>query len=110
GLWIPVSIQYIAGWFSLFLGGGVGYFVNLWFEGLIGKIGTGLLLVFSLLLYLIGQFNFRIDFWKSKNTETDSIPETNDMTDSEENLIFENESGTIELENINQNAPIGNLN
>jgi DNA segregation ATPase FtsK/SpoIIIE, S-DNA-T family len=94
GLWIPVSIQFTTGGFSLFLGGGIGYFVNLWLESLIGQIGTGLILVFSLLLYLIGQFNFRIDFWKPNTKEDESCPEINDFENLEEPLLSVNEVNT----------------
>ncbi|MBL7923463.1 MAG: DNA translocase FtsK 4TM domain-containing protein, partial [Bacteroidia bacterium] len=58
-LFIPPSLSFL---FSgkpdlLFLGGGLGYQLNLWLSLSIGKVGTGFLLAFTGLSFLVAAFN-----------------------------------------------------
>ena len=61
---ITESISFMMDWGSgyLFPGGGHGYFVSTWFNALIGRAGTILLLIFSFVLILL--FGFKTTFYK----------------------------------------------
>ncbi|MBN8702714.1 MAG: DNA translocase FtsK 4TM domain-containing protein [Bacteroidetes bacterium] len=60
-LWSSIVLGYFLGDSYFYLGGGFGYVVSNWLNLLIGNFGTGILLFFSLLGYLVLTFN--IPLW-----------------------------------------------
>jgi len=58
-IWVSVSLGFILKGTSLtILGGAVGYEGSLWLEGMLGKVGAGIVLLFLLVTYLILVYNF----------------------------------------------------
>jgi len=58
-LWLSITLNYLLPNTPI-LGGAFGFQANLWFASIIGNIGVGLILVISLLMFLV--FNFNISF------------------------------------------------
>lgn len=57
-IWLSTVLNYLvtdSDW--LFLGGRLGYLLNTWLNSVIGKIGTGFILAFSALVYLVVKYN-----------------------------------------------------
>lgn len=63
-VWISIAIGFIFGQNSdlSILAGRFGVYINLWLEQAIGKIGTGILLLFILLSFLIIYFDLTFNF------------------------------------------------
>jgi S-DNA-T family DNA segregation ATPase FtsK/SpoIIIE len=59
---LPAAFSFLLNAFSFPFGGAVGDFINTWLHGFIGTVGTGALLVFSLLAYLVVAFNYSFHF------------------------------------------------
>ncbi len=78
----------------LFLGGSFGFEMNSWLSGLIGKIGTGLLLFFVLSAFLISAFDIK---WAS------FIPVKDDSDSSEPELIQNEEPELADVDIIRNN-------
>lgn len=66
--------------------GQVGYFLNEWFHRVIGGIGTGFFIAFSLLTYIV--LNFNVSEWFKKSDKQDELSNS-ETTDLEENSIVE---------------------
>jgi DNA segregation ATPase FtsK/SpoIIIE, S-DNA-T family len=86
-IWVSLVMGFIFTSNSLtIMGGTFGYQVNLWLNGIIGKIGTGFLLVFSIASFLIIVFNLNIEHFRalkarlSKNagSNSDAVATEND--------------------------------
>ena len=78
------------------LSGVFGYQMNVWLGSLLGKIGTGLLLFFSLSAYIVAKFN--PSFFQKKNLENIEESEEDTMTESPENNSVE--SSTLDKEEL----------
>ena len=88
----------------LILGGTFGYQLNIWLTGIIGEIGTGLLLFFAIFSFLIIAFNISFKWYKRKKSEIEeekaeakNIEETPENTDgftSLKNIRKENSVNT----------------
>ena len=78
------------------LSGVFGYQMNIWLGTLVGKIGTGLLLFFSLSAYIVAKFN--PSFFQKKNLENIEESEEDTMTESPENNSVE--SSTLDKEEL----------
>lgn len=63
---------------ELILGGTFGYQSRQWLSSMLGEIGTGLILLFLIMVYLITSFNFMIKLLKKKESK-----ETQEFTSSE---------------------------
>ncbi|HTL82482.1 MAG TPA: DNA translocase FtsK 4TM domain-containing protein [Bacteroidia bacterium] len=75
---------------SLFyLGGVFGYESSRWLNGLVGPIGTGLLLLFSLLVFLIINFNFSFAFLKAAPVIEEEAPEEQPKNEVKNKFIEE---------------------
>ena len=57
-IWISVSLGFIFSTSLFYLGGGFGYEVTQILNGILGSIGTGFLVGFSMLVFLVAAFNF----------------------------------------------------
>ncbi|PCJ85478.1 MAG: cell division protein FtsK [Flavobacteriales bacterium] len=72
-IWISISLGYMFDKSYFFLGGNFGYTVNLWLGGTLGSIGTGLIITFALLAFLIVSFDFSMqwlfDFFQNSKEE-----------------------------------------
>jgi len=55
-LWLMVLLAFIAGSRYTVYAGGIGYFINQWLTSTLGKLGTGMILFFSMATYLIIRF------------------------------------------------------
>ena len=78
------------------LSGVFGYQMNIWLGTLLGKIGTGLLLFFSLSAYIVVKFNPR--FFKKKKLENVEGYEEATITESPEDGSIE--SSTLEKDEL----------
>ncbi len=78
------------------LSGVFGYQMNVWLGTLLGKIGTGLLLFFSLSAYIVAKFN--PSFFQKKNLENIEESEEDTMTESPENDSIE--SSTLDKDEL----------
>ncbi len=75
-LWISVTLGFIFRSTDLAILGGVfGYEGSIWLEGIIGDIGTGILLFFILLIILIVSFNFPGFITRRKRKPKEKEPE-----------------------------------
>ncbi len=94
--WISVSFAFVLpNEKHLILSGAFGYQINVWLNSVIGKIGTGILLFFLMVSFLIIEYNLHKLFRKKpkeeteENIEEESIPEAentfskNQFSDSE---------------------------
>jgi len=80
-VWLSVALAFIFNKQPI-LGGTFGYQSNLWLISILGKIGVGLVLVFSLLIYLI--INFNISFSKPSLPKEEKISNEDTDEDDEE--------------------------
>ncbi|HPI30605.1 MAG TPA: DNA translocase FtsK 4TM domain-containing protein, partial [Bacteroidales bacterium] len=94
--WISVTLAFVLpNEKNLILSGAFGYQINVWLNSVIGKIGTGILLFFLMVSFLIIEYNLHKLFRKKpkeeteENIEEESIPEAentfskNQFSDSE---------------------------
>ncbi len=81
-IWMSVFMAFIFRSENLLLLGGIfGYQTNLWLEGVIGYIGTALLLFFTLLGFLILVYNFSFKWPLRKKQEEDENTEDTGIND-----------------------------
>lgn len=107
-LWISVFLAYIFHSDNLLLLGGIfGYQTNLWLEGIIGNIGTALLLFFTLLGFLILVYNFSFKWDLRKKHEEDENSGDSEINDFVlVNKFKENTLISQENEPINNEQPL----
>ncbi|HOY30770.1 MAG TPA: DNA translocase FtsK [Bacteroidales bacterium] len=78
-LWISVCLSFVLpAERMLIMGGSFGYQINMWLNSIIGKIGTGILLFFLIISFLIIEYNIHLR-WKRKNkvaADEDDVEET----------------------------------
>lgn len=87
-IWISITLGFMFHSNLQFLGGAFGYHMSKWLITLLGSIGTGLMIVFSLMVFMV--LNFNISFASfGKIFEKD---DTNDDVEKEE----EEKSGLIQ--------------
>lgn len=90
-VWLSVSLGFVLKGTTLsILGGTIGYQGSLWLEGMLGKAGAGILLLFALFTYLIVVYNFSF----RHNAET---AETSDEAE---------DAGTISAKNAAESGPM----
>lgn len=73
----------------LFLGGGVGYQVNMWLSLSIGKAGTGFLLAFTGLSFMVAVFNMKFSLPTAKKVISPS-EDGGEILDEEDDFEFGN--------------------
>lgn len=57
-IWLSITFGFlIRDHDYLYIGGAYGYYVNKWLESVVGMVGTGFVLVFSMLIFLVIAFN-----------------------------------------------------
>ncbi len=123
-LWISIGLGFIF-FKQPILGGAFGYQSVIWISSVLGNIGVGLVLLLSLLIFLVFNFNISFNFFSTKpeepidettlnetevsnsisqldeNANNDSLDEEmdlNDVAEIEENEIIEEESNVAEIE------------
>ena len=77
-VWGSIALGYVFSKGMYFLGGGFGYVMSRQLNSIIGGIGTGILLVFSLLGFLVIMYN--ISFVSKKEDAADEVFMANDFT------------------------------
>ncbi|MBI2281293.1 MAG: DNA translocase FtsK 4TM domain-containing protein [Bacteroidetes bacterium] len=82
-VWLSIAFAFVFAKQPI-LGGTFGYEATLWLISIVGKIGVGLVLTFSLLIFLITNFNISFDFFKTGSSE--KVMEEEDI--EEENEAF----------------------
>lgn len=92
-VWLSVALAFV---FSKqpILGGAFGYQSNIWLISILGKIGIGLVLVFSLLIYLIINFNISFGSISKTKEEHTADDETDDIEDeiNEDDIVLKSEN------------------
>jgi S-DNA-T family DNA segregation ATPase FtsK/SpoIIIE len=86
-IWFSVALGYIfykKAEYNI-LGGVFGHESNVWLQGILGNIGAGILLVFSLLSFLIIAFNLSFRWYKKKIKEIKEEEVEESETDEKEN-------------------------
>ncbi len=73
----------------LFLGGGIGYQINMWLTLSLGKAGTGFLIAFTGLSFMVAAFNMKFSLPVRKN-QTAAEPSEELFEDEEEDFEFGN--------------------
>jgi len=74
-VWLSIALGYffkntgISGELHHLMGGAFGITCDLWLQGLIGNVGTGFLIVFAFISYLIISFNISFNWFKKKKKE-----------------------------------------
>lgn len=98
-LWFSIVLGYVFPNTPI-LGGAFGYTTNLWLFSLIGNVGTGLFLTFTILLFLVFNFNLSFNFLSKKpDIEKDNSPLEPETIDKvTESLIDEEFPAIIDLE------------
>jgi S-DNA-T family DNA segregation ATPase FtsK/SpoIIIE len=87
-IWISVTLAYIFSTSYFYLGGGFGFVVNNYFNGILGKAGTGFLMFFSALVFGVIAFNLSFDWFKKAPVEAQEVEETeNEMMESAQNVF-----------------------
>ena len=81
------------------LGGAFGFYLSYWLEGLIGNIGTIILLIFSLIGYLIYQFNIDPGKVVSKISASFKTEKIEPIVD-EDTIYIKDSAEELELENV----------
>ena len=122
GLLVTLWLSVFLGFFSFtILSGTIGFEINDYLQGYLGKLGTGVLLFFFLITYLITRFKITFDvvgdfFKKTKETIQEDIGEEVDDSSStnvvsEEDLISEfvlehGSTNSVSEEIITQEIPL----
>ena len=92
-IWISICLGYVLQNNELFYGY-FGYFINAWLESVLGKPGTGLLLFFTLVSFLIAAFNMPLKMKKKPvEPEISDIPieiQQNDLDVLDDSIQNEN--------------------
>ncbi len=101
--WISVSLAFILpNEKHLILSGSFGYQINIWLNSIIGKIGTGILLFFLIVSFLIIEYNLHKLFSRKPKEETEEIAVEEETSESEKtfskNQFSEPENETTEEE------------
>ncbi|MCB9335884.1 MAG: DNA translocase FtsK 4TM domain-containing protein [Flavobacteriales bacterium] len=123
-LWASIGLGFIF-FKQPILGGAFGYQSVIWISSVLGNIGVGLILLLSLLIFLVFNFNISFNFFSTKpdelidettlnetevsnsisqldeNANNDSLDEEmdiNDVAEIEDNGIIEEESNIEEIE------------
>ncbi|MCC7332077.1 MAG: DNA translocase FtsK 4TM domain-containing protein [Flavobacteriales bacterium] len=118
-VWFSVCLSFVLNKIPI-LGGAFGYQSNIWLSSVIGNIGVGLILLFSIISYLIVNYNFSFASISKKNNQSvDDITQNNKETiypekiyqKSEENSFTENRiihkvENEMNLENDNSNTVV----
>lgn len=87
-LWISVCFSFILPKENLLiLGGAFGLQINIWLNSIIGKIGTGIVLFFLMLSFLIVEYNIHKRWHKKHEDAIEEEPEE----DTSENTLNKNE-------------------
>jgi DNA segregation ATPase FtsK/SpoIIIE, S-DNA-T family len=84
-IFTSVALGYIFNQSFFFLGGAFGYTISSYLNGLLGFTGTGVLLLFSLVVFLVAAFNISLDLKKKEVLNDNSIPEP-DVPEEEKEL------------------------
>lgn len=83
-IWISVSLSFILHTENLLiLGGAFGYQINLWLNSILGKIGTGILLFFLILSFLIIEYNIH-KYWQRRHKDIVEEEEEQQQADTSE--------------------------
>lgn len=83
GIWISLVLGFLLGDLFPVAAGSFGYFGNLYLKGLLGSLGTGLLLASYLLIFLIVVFN--IEFYSPQINASSSSDKGNKIIPQSEN-------------------------
>jgi S-DNA-T family DNA segregation ATPase FtsK/SpoIIIE len=82
-------------------GGAFGFYISHWLVGLIGNIGTVILLIFSLVGYLIYQFNIDPSSIAKKISYSFKAAKPKQSNDvDEDNIYIKDKPDTVELDNV----------
>lgn len=81
-IWLSLFFSYFFKGDLLFLGGGIGFMINQFMSSILGSIGTGIMIFFLILLFLIYHFNVKSWFTIfSFHKKSESSEELNDEID-----------------------------
>lgn len=81
-IWLSLFFSYFFKGDLLFLGGGIGFMINQFMSSILGSIGTGIMIFFLILLFLIYHFNLKSWFTIfSFHKKSESSEELNDEID-----------------------------
>jgi len=102
-IWISIFLSYIFRSENLLLLGGIfGYQSNLWLEGIVGYIGTALLLFFSMLGFVILVYNLSFKWALRKKSSEDETQDDEAIEDYKLSNKFKNKAIENE-ENVKDN-------
>ena len=95
-LWLPPALSFIFSYSGFPWGGAVGYHINEWLTAFLGNIGIASLYLFSLLLFLVLNFNIKFNIrypfsrlFFNKENAVDINNDTDDFSITDESGIKE---------------------
>lgn len=98
-LWLVLAISFLANDKFTIYGGGIGYYGNQWLTAVIGRLGSGLLLLFSLLIYFTIRFKLTPDslqaYFQRFRPQKQFQPESKTENDNPEPQAPEGEKESI---------------
>ncbi|CAN5865264.1 DNA translocase FtsK [soil metagenome] len=83
-----------------YLGGIFGFELSTYLSGVVGAVGTGLLLLFSLLAFLIVAFNFSFDFLSKKTSEEAAVEITVEESIAPRNVLLQEDEEDLDEDEI----------
>ena len=115
-IWVSATFGFIFGNLNslAILGGQFGIYTTGWFEQALGKIGTGILLLFILFSFLIIAYNFSLDFLKpfypfkkkvNKKSGTTNLPKEDLYNTVEYSVDDEDDDEKIEVSLQTEDSP-----
>jgi DNA segregation ATPase FtsK/SpoIIIE, S-DNA-T family len=108
-IWLSVSLGFIfINPRFLILGGVFGYQSNILLKGVLGMAGTGLLLLFALLCFLIIAFSLSFKWFRTQKEKTEE--EESDDSPKEEEIDSENSflKNTVLIDKEKEETPVNN--
>lgn len=94
-LWISFTLAFVLPAQYAILGGNTGNQLNLWFNGILGKPGTALLLLFTLGIYLLTSWNIPFREWFQRKQKQDVRKDATGLPFGDENDPANNRSNTL---------------
>jgi len=99
-VWLSIAMAYFFADKLFYMGGAHGYFLCTWLNGLWGKIGTLLLIVFSAFVIVIFSFKNSLSKIKSWILKIKRIKKEDFSEDSEENILDINDEEKQETDKV----------
>ncbi len=89
-IFLSLLLSFFFNQFLFYLGGGFGFFINQWLQSILGYVGTGFLITFAFLCFLVISFNVSFSNLFNTQKEEDVIDAENTDSISDDQSFSEN--------------------